>query len=79
MQNPADPMPSPRDTPLASYVLRVRGRPATLRFELLDLRSGERHVFRRTDSVLAFLQQHGLLRETHGAAQEPTADPGSAD
>ena len=52
----------PDDTrPLASYVLRVRGRPASLRYELLDLRSGERHVFRRTDSVVAFLQRHGIL------------------
>jgi hypothetical protein len=46
--------------PLASYVMRVRGRPATLRYELLDLRSGERHVFRRGESLLDFLRRHGL-------------------
>jgi hypothetical protein len=51
----------PDDTrPLASYVLRVRGRPASLRYELLDLRSGERHLFRKSASVVAFLQRNGL-------------------
>ncbi len=76
---PPSDTPSRDETPLASYVLRVRGRPATLRFELLDLRSGERHVFKRTDSVVAFLQQHGLLSAAGEAAPEPPADPASAD
>ncbi|HSC63795.1 MAG TPA: hypothetical protein VLD35_09190 [Caldimonas sp.] len=48
------------DKPLASYVLRVRGRPATLRFELDDLRTGDRRVFARADRLLAYLREHGL-------------------
>ena len=46
--------------PLASYVLRVRGTPATLRFELLNVRDGARHVFKRAQSVMVFLQAHGI-------------------
>lgn len=62
MQSSLDPNAPSRDEgkPLASYVLRVRGRPATLQYELVDLRSGARHVFRRTESVIAFLQKVGL-------------------
>lgn len=62
MQRPAVPVIVEADEskPLASYVVRVRGRQASLRYELLDLRTGERHVFRRTESVSEFLQQAGL-------------------
>ena len=61
---PQDAPPRPdADRPLASYVLRVRGRPALLRYEVLDLRSGERHVFRRASAVLEFLQRNGLQRD----------------
>ncbi len=49
-----------RDQPLASYVLRVRGRPATLRYELCDLRSGNRRVFVKVDRLAAFLREQGL-------------------
>ena len=48
------------DQPLASYVLRIRGRPAVLRYELHDLRSGTRRVFFRVDRLMAFLRQRGL-------------------
>ena len=67
--------PSERDSkfdslrPLASYVLRVRGRPATLRFELHDVRSGEKHTFTRSESVVAFLLRHG---DSDGDATEPS-------
>ena len=53
--------------PLASYVLRVRGRPATLRFEMVNLRDGTRHVFRQSRSVVAFLQKHGLTLDDAAA------------
>lgn len=45
-----------RDTPLASFVLRVRGQPARLRFELMDVRTGERRSF----ASLAKLSTHLL-------------------
>lgn len=48
------------DQPLASYVLRIRGRPAVVRYELHDLRSGVRRVFVRVDRLVAFLRQRGL-------------------
>ena len=48
------------DKPLASYVLRVRGRPATLRFELDNLRTGDRRVFDGIGRLVAFLREHGL-------------------
>ena len=48
------------DKPLASYVLRIRGRPASLRFELDDLRTGDRRVFASVDRLMAFLREHGL-------------------
>ena len=48
------------DKPLASYVLRIRGRPATLRFELDDLRTGNRRVFAKIDRLVAFLREQGL-------------------
>lgn len=51
------------DPPLASYVLRVIGKPATLRYELHDVRTGERRRFSRADKLAAFLRQHGLLPE----------------
>jgi hypothetical protein len=70
MQTPAEPNAPARDElrPLASYVLRVRGRPATLHYELIDLRSGLRHVFRRAESVTAFLQKNGLSADDAAAA-----------
>jgi hypothetical protein len=49
------------DRPLASYVLRVRGRPAILRYELHDLRTGERRVFQRVQRLLDFLRMQGLV------------------
>jgi len=56
--------------PLASYVLRVRGRPATLRFEIVNLRDGTRHVFSKSRSVVAFLQMHGLELGDAAAADD---------
>ncbi len=56
--------------PLASYVLRIRGRPAVVRYELHDLRSGDRRVFVRVDRLVAFLRQRGL----EVAAPEPGPD-----
>jgi hypothetical protein len=58
--------------PLGSYVLRVRGRPATLLYEVIDLRSGARHLFRRSESVLAFLRRSGLQED--GVEAVPTHD-----
>lgn len=49
-----------QDAPLASYVLRITGRPAVLRFELHDVRTGERFRFARIDSLAAFLRERGL-------------------
>jgi len=46
--------------PLASFVLRVTGRPATLRYELHDLRTGTRHRFSRADALARFLREQGL-------------------
>jgi hypothetical protein len=48
------------EAPLASFVLRVIGRPATLRYELHDLRTGERHRFSRSEALAAFLREQGL-------------------
>jgi len=48
------------DRPLASYVLRVSGRPAVLRYELHDLRTGDRRVFLRVERLLDFLRMEGL-------------------
>jgi len=50
----------PPQAPLASYVLRVTGRPAVLRYELHDVRTGERHRFVRADTLMAFLNARGL-------------------
>lgn len=58
------------DRPLASYVLRLRGRPAVLRYELHDVRTGARKVFVRVDQLVAFLRQHGLEVEV------PEPEPG---
>jgi hypothetical protein len=76
MQSPAVPVIAKADEskPLASYVLRVRGRRACLRYELLDLRTGERHVFRRTESVSEFLQQAGLLGGNAEAEDEVSGE-----
>lgn len=46
--------------PLASYVLRVKGRTATLVFELHDVRTGQRRRFKQPAELVAFLAQHGL-------------------
>ncbi|MEP7119069.1 MAG: hypothetical protein ABI880_15890 [Acidobacteriota bacterium] len=51
---------TPADRPLASYVLRIRGRPAVVRYELHDVRTGARRVFVRFDRLVAFLRQRGL-------------------
>ena len=65
--------------PLASYVLRVRGKPASLRYELVNLRDGAKHVFRRAQSVAAFLQAHGIrlddLPEPGDASTEGSERP----
>lgn len=57
-------MPSPDSgndaAPLASYVLRIKGRPATLVFELQDVRTGQRRRFTQATALVAFLAQHGL-------------------
>ena len=62
------------DKPLASYVLRIRGRPATLRFELDDLRTGDRRVFVRIDRLVAFLREHGLGLDRIEAGGHPQGD-----
>jgi hypothetical protein len=49
-----------QDPPLASYVLRVTGRPAVLRYELHDVRTGERRSFLRADTLVSFLRRQGL-------------------
>lgn len=62
--------------PLASYVLRVRGRPASLRFELHDVRSGEKHTFSRSDSVAAFLLRHGVQADDDAPEANNPLDKG---
>jgi hypothetical protein len=49
-----------RDTPLASFVLRVRGQPARLRFELLDVRTGKRRSFANLAKLSTHLLALGL-------------------
>jgi len=49
-----------RDTPLASFVLRVRGQPARLRYELLDVKTGERHRFASLQKLAEHLRALGL-------------------
>ncbi len=69
-------MPAPKpsaEPPLASYVLRVQGRPATLRYELHNLRSGERRVFFKADRLAAHLRQLGLEGLTGGAEPAPAS------
>lgn len=61
--------------PLASYVLRIRGRPATLRYELHDLRSGERRVFLNADRLAAHLRKHGLEIEDARPGTGALGDP----
>jgi hypothetical protein len=51
---------SDRETPLASFVLRVRGQPARLSFELLDVRTGERRRFANLAKLSAHLLTLGL-------------------
>jgi len=57
--------------PLASYVLRLTGRPATLRYELHDIRTGERHRFNRAEALAAFLHQRGLLPDVPDVRDMP--------
>jgi hypothetical protein len=54
------PKESPSDAPLASFVLRVRGQPARLTFELHNVRTGERRRFTRLASLAAFLREQGI-------------------
>jgi hypothetical protein len=49
-----------RKPPLASFVLRVRGQPARLHFELLDLRTGERRRFASLAKLSTHLRALGL-------------------
>ncbi len=51
---------SDREAPLASFVLRVRGQPARLRYELLDVHTGERRRFSSLARLSAHLQSLGL-------------------
>lgn len=60
---PAPSAPPPSAAPLASYVLRVVGVPASLRFELHDVRTGARRVFRHPASLAEFLLHHGVAIE----------------
>ena len=63
------------EKPLASYVLRIRGRPPILRFELDDLRTGERRVFARPDRLVAFLQHRGHGLEGLEAVEPKASGP----
>jgi hypothetical protein len=74
MASPDEPLPTHQgdQKPLASYVLRVRGQPASLRFEIVNLRDGARHVFRQSRSVVAFLQRHGLTLDDAAATDDET-------
>jgi hypothetical protein len=68
--------PHPQDEkPLTSFLVRVHGRPASLRFEIVNLLDGARHVFRRPHSLLLFLQSHGL--EPGGGTEAEAGEPGS--
>lgn len=62
---PASASDARRDTlaPLASYVLRVTGRPATLRYELHEVRTGARHRFASAEALAAFLRGQGATAE----------------
>ena len=65
------------DPPLTSYVLRVHGRPATLRFELHNLRTGDRRVFLKAERLAAFLREQGLdSMESAGGAPTQSAPSG---
>ncbi len=57
------PKESPPDAPLASFVLRVRGQPARLAFELHNVRTGERKRFTRLASLVAFLHEQGIAQD----------------
>ena len=63
------------DLPLASYVLRVRGQPATLRYELHNLRTGDRRVFRKAERLAAFLREQGLDSLDSASSLSPRAAP----
>ncbi len=68
--------PSNKDAaPLASYVLRVIGRPAVLVYELHDVRTGRRRRFSRAAALMAFLAQQGLSDiPTWPPAREPESE-----
>lgn len=61
------------DLPLTSYVLRVRGQPATLRYELHNLRTGDRRVFLKAERLAAFLREQGLDSLDSSASPLPRA------
>lgn len=50
----------PTQPVLASFVLRVSGRPARLTYDLHNVRTGERRRFRRADTLAAFLRLQEL-------------------
>lgn len=60
--------------PLASFVLRVSGRPVTLHYELHNVRTGERHRFTRADALAAFLRLQGIVEEPLGP-DDPDGTP----
>ena len=47
-------------------MLRVKGRPATLVYELHDVRTGQRRRFTQAAKLVAFLAQHGLALDVQG-------------
>ena len=65
----APPASAGRAQPLASYVLRVRGRPAALVYELVNVSTGAQLRFRSPARLADFLRRHGL-------APEPVAGDG---
>jgi hypothetical protein len=64
------------DAPLASFVLRVRGRPAILRYELHNLRTGERRTFVRIETLASFIRQHGLEIDGFAPVSRRAGDSG---
>jgi hypothetical protein len=67
------------DKPLASYVLRIRGQPATLRFELDDLRTGDRRVFVGIDRLAAFLRERGFGFDSIESGRRSQGDAAGGD
>jgi hypothetical protein len=64
---------------LTRHHLRICGRPATLRFELDDLRTGDRRVFVRIDRLVAFLREHGLGLDSVESGGRPQGDAAGGD